>query len=178
MGALCAESRQRRGHKRFASDENPFELSESNGPSTESAPPGPLSRTRTTLDSALGLTSASGASTIRQAPTSISGSLAVPHRRGGRARIVVEPRSHRYESVVFASTSLSVSLQLDKHAVLRDKALAVPECRYSDLRNMKPSSLITRYISLVLISNWMWVSLKRPSSTHATAENRFIMTFK
>ena len=66
--------------------------------------------------------------------------------RGGAARIVVEPRAHRYESVVFASTSLSISLQLDnvKLARVRDKALPVQEQRYEGLRAMKPSALIMR----------------------------------
>jgi hypothetical protein len=146
---LRAESRQRRGHTRFTSDDTTFERVMSPIPSTESPPPPPpRSRTRSTLDDTLGLTAASGAAMVRQSPVAMSGSAShLTHRRGCQARIVVDPRSHRYESVVFASTSLSVSLQLDKLVVCRDKALAMPECRYSGLRNMKPSTLITRYTS-------------------------------
>ena len=57
----------------------------------------------------------------------------------------------RYESVVFASTSISVSLALDhvKMARCRDKVLPVPERRYEGLRSMKPSALINRCTSTV-----------------------------
>ena len=64
----------------------------------------------------------------------------------GAARVVIEPRAHRYESVVFASTSVSLSLALEGvvRARCRDKLLLAPERRYAGLAGMKPSALVSR----------------------------------
>ena len=79
--------------------------------------------------------------------------LAAAATGGTTSRVVLEPRRHRYESVVFASTSVSVSLALEnvKLARCRDRLLPLPERRYSNLRKMKPSALISRCVTILLV---------------------------
>lgn len=62
------------------------------------------------------------------------------------ARVAVEPRAHHYKSVVFAPTTLCVSLRVDnmKFAKCHDKVIRVPDYRYEDMHGARPATLLSR----------------------------------
>lgn len=62
------------------------------------------------------------------------------------ARVAVEPRAHHYKSVVFAPTTLCVSLRVDnmKFAKCHDKVIRVPDYRYEDMHGARPAALLSR----------------------------------
>lgn len=67
-----------------------------------------------------------------------------PH--AAAARVAVEPRVHHYKSVVFAPTTLCVSLRVDnmKFAKCHDKVIRVPDYRYEDMHGARPAALLSR----------------------------------
>eukprot|EP00892_Ulva_mutabilis_P001714 jgi/Ulvmu1/11543/UM078_0033.1 len=62
------------------------------------------------------------------------------------ARVVVEPRAHHYKTVVFAPTTVCVSLRVDnmKFARCSDKVIRVPDYRYEDMHGARPAALLSR----------------------------------
>lgn len=63
-------------------------------------------------------------------------------------RVTVEPRVHHYKSVVFAPTTLCVSLRVDnvKFAKCSDKVIRVPDYRYEDMHGARPATLLSKCV--------------------------------
>lgn len=139
-----AAHRNRRANKASISSDESLAAAGVAAASTPALPEAPVVPSVATASSAC---AALDATLGLHAPADASSAF----RAGGvshtASRVSVQPRSHRYQSVVFASTSVSVSLAVDniKFARCRDKLLAVPERRYEGLQNMKPAALIVRY---------------------------------
>lgn len=86
-------------------------------------------------------------------PSAVDGST-VRHARpyvATAARVTVEPRAHHYKTVVFAPTTLCVSLRVDnmKFARCSDKVIRVPDYRYEDMHGARPAALLSRCAPLL-----------------------------